>query len=216
MFLEKEQKSIGKKAIRNIMSRIKGIKVKYVVIIGILMLVVLGSYYGKGLFVVALVDGSPISRLGVVRILEKESGKRALDYLVIQKLIASEARAKNVHVADDEIKSEIKKIETELSAQGQTLAAVLATQGMQESDLNSQIVMQKTLEKLVADTVSLSDEEVASYIKDNKITFPAGADIRAEREKVKEFLLGQKRNQEMQAMGQRLRDRARIRYFVTY
>ena len=48
----------------------------------------------RGLFVVALVNGEPISRIEVIKALEKQGGKATLDSLVTKKLIAQEARSK--------------------------------------------------------------------------------------------------------------------------
>ena len=89
-------------------------------VIGILLLAGL-LYAFRSLFVAAMVNGQPISRVSLVRELEKQNGKQALNSLVTKTLIYQEARKQNVSVSDDEINGEMKKIEDNLQQQGQRL-----------------------------------------------------------------------------------------------
>ncbi|MCR4330711.1 MAG: SurA N-terminal domain-containing protein, partial [Patescibacteria group bacterium] len=60
-----------------------------VIVIGLTLALL---FYGKGVFVAATVNGSPISRLSVVQQLEKEGGKNTLDSLITERLIESEVK----------------------------------------------------------------------------------------------------------------------------
>lgn len=196
--------------------RARTIQLKYIVIIIVIVLVAVALYFMKGMVIAATVNGSPISRLSVIRESEKQAGKGALDFLVVKKLIGEEVKAKNIAVSDDEIKGKRGEIEANVSAQGQTLAAFLETQGLTETELDEQIVLQRQVEKLVADKVAVSDADIDAYIAENKITFPAGSDANAEKQKIKDFLMGQKQNEEIQAYVESLREKATINYFVEY
>ncbi|MDP2628319.1 MAG: hypothetical protein Q8P15_00280, partial [Nanoarchaeota archaeon] len=79
----------------------------------------------KGLFVAALVNGQPITRLSVIGELEKQGGQQTLASLVNQALIFQEAKRKNVEVSQKEIDEEAKKIEEVLKQQGQDLNTAL-------------------------------------------------------------------------------------------
>src|SRR3989344_199431 len=85
----------------------KTVKIKtLIIILGVLALGGLGYYY-KGLIVAATVNGAPISRLSIIRQLEKTSAKQVLDEMINKKLIESEAAKKGITVSNDEIKAEL-------------------------------------------------------------------------------------------------------------
>jgi len=197
----------------------KSIKIKISIktAIIIVVIIVLGvlAYVYKGLFIAATVDGSPISRLAIIQELEKASGKSLLDSLIIEKLVQNEANAKKITVSSDEINGEIKKIEDRIVAQGSTLDAALAAQGMTMEDLKKQIILQKEVEKMVADKINVTDEEVTQYIKDNAISIPEGQEATTTAQ-IKDELRNQKLNKEAAALITTLKSQAKIRYFVNY
>src|SRR3989344_3454042 len=69
----------------------KRITVKTAIIISAIIILAAVGYVYKGLFVAATVNGYPISRLAVVRELEKAAGKNTLDALINKKLVSDEA-----------------------------------------------------------------------------------------------------------------------------
>lgn len=188
---------------------------KVVVIAVIVIAVLVLAYFLKGLFIAATVNGSPIGRLSVVQKLEKASGKNLVDSIISTKLVNAEAVTKNITVSNEEIDAQIKIIEAQITAQGGTLDAALALQGMSREDLKEQIVFQKQVEKLVADKVTVTDEEVAKYITDNKITVPAGQEAVANAQ-IKTELSNQKLNTAAEALITTLKSQANIKYFVKY
>jgi len=182
-----------------------------VIIIALAVLV----YALKGLFIVATVDGSPISRLAVIQKLEKASGKNLLDSLIAEKLVRNEAKAKGIVVSDDEVNAEIKNIENQITTGGSTLDEALASQGMSLNDLKTQIILKKELEKLIADKITVTDEEVAKYIKDNTISIPKGEEATTTAQ-IKEGLKNQKLSTESSALVDTLKSQAKIKYFINY
>ena len=60
--------------------------------VGLTVLVIALAYGFVKMFVAAYVNGRLISRLSVVRELEKQGGKKTLDALIIKSLIAQEAK----------------------------------------------------------------------------------------------------------------------------
>ena len=197
----------------------KSIKIKISIKTAIIIVVIIAlgvlAYIYKGLFIAATVNGSPISRLAIIQELEKASGKNLLDSLIIEKLVQNEANAKKITVSNDEINGEIKKIEDQVVAQGSTLDAALAAQGMTMEDLKKQIILQKEVEKLVADKINVTDEEVTQYIKDNAISIPEGQEATTTAQ-IKDELRNQKLNKEAAALITTLKSQAKIRYFVNY
>ena len=208
--------SITKQESRRGMHWTLQINKKIVISITAALLMLAALFYFKGLFVAALVNGSPISRMQVIEELERQSGKQALESLITQKLIQGELDKKGITVGNDAINEEIKKIEAQVSQQGGTLQMALAQQGLTEKKFRERIVIQKRLEKLLADKITASDEEVNKYIKDNKISPPQNTKPEDMKNKIKEQLKQQKFSQQAQELVTNLKKTATIRYFVMY
>jgi len=191
------------------------IKRKYILIP--LVIVILGAllYLGRGLFVAAIVNGQPISRLAVVQELEKRAGKQILTSMITRSLIEQEARKKNVQVSDAEINEEIKKIEAQLKSQDQKLEDVLSFQGMSKKDLVEQIRMQKTAEKIFAKDLKVTDEEVNKYIEENKASFEKGPTDEAKKT-ARESIKQRKLSETFQSWLQTAQSKASILQFVQY
>jgi len=192
---------------------------KKTIVIAIIVVVVIAlgalAYRLKGLVVAATVNGSPISRLAVIQELEKVSGKNTLEALINQKLIADEATKKNVAVGQDEIDTEIKNIDVQLTAQGQKLDQVLEAENMTRADLEKQIMTQKKLEKLLAEKTQVSEAEIDQYIKDNSIKIPEGQEA-TYKEQVKNQIEQEKLSSAASEFITSLRNAAKIKYFVEY
>jgi len=117
-------------------------------------ILVAGGLLLKKELVVATVNGQPISRLTLIREMEKNSGKQVLEGLIGKTLILQEAKKQSVFVAKEDIDQEMAKIEENFKNQGQDLNQLLAFQGMTKADLEEQIQLQKTAEKLAGSTES--------------------------------------------------------------
>jgi len=206
---QETQKPTDKQSIKIKIDKKTAIIIAAVIVLGALV------YSAKGLFIVATVDGSPISRLSIISKLEKASGKNLLDSLITEKLVSNEAKAKKVIASNEEITEKIKKIEEQITSQGGTLAEALTGQGMSMDDLKTQIVLQLELEKLVADKTNVTDEEVTKYVADNQITIPAGQEA-ITTEQIKNEIKNQKTSQEAETLISTLKSQAKINYFVNY
>lgn len=181
-----------------------------------LLALVLGLLYlGRGLFVAALVDGMPISRLSVVKELEKQGGKEVLDGLVTKRLIVNEANKKGIAVSDDEINGEVERIKKLAEAQGLTLENALSYQGQTLDQLKENIRLQKNVEKILADKITVTDDEVAKYFDENKDAY-TGKKL----EEVKDDIIAQLKNQKLSTEYQTwitdLKANSRVQYVVNY
>lgn len=188
--------------------------IPFLVIIIILIITLL--YVFKGIFVAALVNGEPITRLSVVKELEKQSGKAILDNLITKKLILQEARKRKVVVPQTEIDSELKKIETNLKSQGTTLDQALQLQGMTKTQLNDEIKIQLSIQKMVEGNIRISDKEIGEFITENKENFPEGSTEAQMKDQAKESLKQQKLQEKTQTFLAELQKKAKILNFVSY
>lgn len=173
-------------------------------------------YLGKGLFIAALVNGQPISRLSVVRELEKQGGSQTLDNLVVKALIFQEAKNKSIVVSQQEIDSEISRIEGIVSKQGMTLDQALSSQNQSRDYLVEQIKIQKTVEKILSDKITVTDGEVKDYFDKNKDLYDKGAKIEDVSGDIKTQLSQTKLSSAYQAWISDLKKNASINYFVSF
>lgn len=176
----------------------------------------LGGYYLKNLFIAATVNGSLISRVKVIKELEKRGGSSILETLITEKLIKQEAAKKNISVSKEEVDSAITSIETNLKSQSQDLKTALAAQGMTLNDLKNQITLQKLLEKMLADKITVTDEEITKYMIDNKVTLPEGTDQENAKSIIKQQIIQEKLGQEIQPLLDSLKKAAKINIFIKY
>lgn len=185
--------------------------------IGIVIIIILGAlaYFYRGFFIAATVNGRVISRFAIIKNLEKQQGATVLDSLITEELIQEEARKRAVMITDADIDAELKKIEDMLSSQGNTLEAALKAQGLSREELRKQIGIQKTVEKLLAGKIDVSESEIDEYIKVNSMTAPAGEEgsLRA---KVHEQIQSQKFSKEAGVFVDGLRSSASITRLVNY
>jgi len=120
----------------------------------VVFVLIAGGLLLKKELVVATVNGQPIFRLTLIREMEKNSGKQVLEGLIGKTLILQEAKKQNVSIGQEEINQEMAKIEENFKNQGHDLNQLLAFQGMTRTDLEEQIQLQKTAEKLAGSTES--------------------------------------------------------------
>ncbi|HEX9503684.1 MAG TPA: SurA N-terminal domain-containing protein [Patescibacteria group bacterium] len=187
-------------------------------LLGIIVVVVLLgalAYYFKNLWIAATVDGHIINRLAVIKKLEKQSGKSALDALIDDQLISNEARKKKITISNDDVSKKLDTIKSQVAASGGTLEAALTTAGMTLDDLKKQIMLQLKLEKLLGDKLNVTEEELNKYITDSKVTLPTGKEAET-KDKIRNQLKSQKFNTEASKYLVGLRGAAKINTYVSY
>lgn len=136
----------------------------------ILGAVILGVvvFLAKGLFLVALVNGQPITRFAVIQQLESQGGKQVSSSLITQALITQGFAKKHITVSQQEIDVEIKRISNQIKQQGGTLEQLLAAQGETQKTFADRVKIQLMAQKLFANQMKVTDSEVQSYIDNNK------------------------------------------------
>lgn len=175
----------------------KEIKRNKALVIALLVLGLAALLYNyRTLFIAATIQGKPIFRWEVVKILESQLGEQALNNLVEKRLVENEAAAKNIVVSEDEINIKIQTIEDGIVQGGQTMEQFLEQNGMTEADFRSQVRHIALIEKLMQDKVTVTEEEVTAYIEENKESFPEITDDEQGRSLVRESLKQSKMSQE--------------------
>lgn len=187
------------------------------ILIPIAILLAIILYRFKGLVVVATVNGEPMSRIEVLRQLEKEGGKNVLDTMITNALILQEGKKQKIAATQDEINTQISQIEENLKAAGQTLDSALEVRGMTRKDLDDQIKLQVLVQKMAGKDIKVEDKEIEDYFNQNKASYPAGQKLdETLKDQIKKDLESQKLNTSIQDWITNLKTNAKINYFVQY
>ena len=192
------------------------LKNKKVLYPAIIILIAILLALTKSLFVAAIVNGTPISRLAVVRQLEKQGGTEALNTFIERTLIFGEAKKQGVSVSKEVIDSQLTSIEELLKGQGLTLDEALEARGQTRSELTEQIRIQKTVEAILFQKINVSEEEIAAYFEENRELLEEGATLEDVKEDIRNQLSQQKLNAEYQNWIGELKAKAKIFYFVNF
>jgi len=171
-------------------------------------------YFLKDQVLVAMVNGRPISRLTLIKRMEEQAGKSTLDGLITETLILQEAKKQNVSVTDLEVDQEITKLEEDLLQQGQELDQLLSLQGSSKDELKERMRIQKIIEKIVGQDIQITDEEMETYLEENKEFIPQDGDLEEVNAGIKDQLTQQKLNEKIQSWLKSLNESADIKYFL--
>lgn len=190
----------------------QGLPVNKKIVAGVLILaVVLGLlYYFRGLFVVAMVNGQPITRYEIVHSLEQQYGNTELQADIVKYLILQEAQKEQVSVSDEDINNQVKQYEASAKQQGLTLDAALAQQGMTMDVLKDRIKIQLLAEKMLKSKTTVTDKEAQDYFNANKSSYPEGTTFDKVKQDIKSQLGQQKLMSVSQSWIQGLKQKANI------
>jgi hypothetical protein len=183
----------------------------------VVLAVILGAlYYFRGLFIAATVNGQPISRFEVIRRLEKKDGKTALDNVITEILVLQEAKKLNATVTDAEVKAEVAKVRDQVTKSGQNLDTLLGFEKMTMKEFEMQIRLQKTAEKILADKITVTEDEISKFIEDNKSAIPQGMAQAEVRTAALQQIKSQKMGVELQKWLEMVKAKSSINYLVKY
>jgi hypothetical protein len=185
-------------------------------VIALGILAVAGYMFYRNFLVAAYVNKQPISRLEVIKQLEKQSGKQVLNQLIVQKLIEQEAKKRNITVSDAEVNKELKTLEDTVKKQGMTLTQALQSQGMSLQQLKDQVKLELALRKMVK-TSAVTDKDVADYVEANKDNFTEEQQSAAGfSSQIKDQLAQERQQSSVQKFVQDLQKKASITPVVQY
>lgn len=179
----------------------------------IFLLILALVYLLKDEVIVASVNGRPVTRFALIRNLEQQSASTALENMTLKMLVEQELKKANVVVTAEEMDAELSKIEEQLAAQGQNLDDLLEAQGLTRAQVKEQLSLSKGLEKLLADKITVSDDEVKTYFEANKDAMGTDAKLEEVSENIKSQLKQQKLTSEQQKWFAEIKKTAKINYF---
>jgi len=189
---------------------------KLLIIVLVLVLILGLVYFSRRYLIAVTVNDKSISRLAVLKKLEKQGGKKTLETMITGVLIRQEAEKRKIIVSQKDVDAEMKKIEANVSSQGSTLDQALQTQGMTKNDLTEEINVQLMLQKMAGGDIKISNKEVDEFISASKSQQGFGQEKEISREQAAAQLKQQKSQQKIQTFLADLKAKAKINYFVKY
>lgn len=130
-------------------------------------------FFKKSWFIAAMVNGSPITNLELQSKLNQQFKSQTLNQLINEKIISNEATKNNVIVSETDINNKIREIEVSVGGV-ETLNSLLSQQGQTRDTIRQQIKLQLTIDKLYSKEATVSAEEVAKFIEQNKQSLSQG------------------------------------------
>ncbi len=173
-------------------------------------------FFGRGLLIAATVNGQPISRLSIIKDLEQQSGKAALDAVITRALVFQEANKKKVTASDQDINNEIAKIKKQFEAQGQNLDQLLLTQGLSQEKFKEEVKVQILVQKILGDKAKVSDKEFDDFLSKNKELIENEKDQTTAKAALRTQMGQQKLAQKYQEWIATVKKNAKINYLVNY
>lgn len=180
----------------------------------IILVIALGLLFltNKGLLLAAVVDGRPIFRWELNKVMTSRFGKQTLENIISERLIASEAQKADIRVTQEEVNAKEEEVTKNLG-ENVKLEDLLKFQGMTKADFDSQIRLQMTVEKILGKDVSFTEADIDNFIATNRALLVATepAELRKE---ARQTIMSQKIGEKLQPWFAELKEKAKILRFL--
>ncbi len=178
-----------------------------ILIIGILLLII----FKKEWFIAAAINGTPITNLELQIKLNQQFRTQTLNQLINEKIILAEASKNSTIPTEAEIANKISELEANVGGKD-VLGTLLSQQGQTRETLKDQLKLQLAIAKLYDKEATVSAQEVAKFLEQNKATLTATESAKQE-EEASNLLKQQKISQIFNQKFQELRTKAKIQIF---
>lgn len=186
-------------------------KNKFVILALVIILIAVLVSLKKSWFIAATVNGSFISNFEVLKEEDSQYRKQIIDQLTSEKLILNEAQKKGVKVSNQDIDAKIAEIEKQYGGAA-GFDAILAQQGLTRANVRNQIKISLALEKMYGPEVTVTSDEVAKFIEQNKDQMQSSTSAELEKEAT-QIIKSQKQNQIFSQKFQEIKKAANIQIF---
>ncbi len=186
---------------------------KKLIALVLILAVIVFFWKFKNLFIVATVDGQPITRWQLTKQLVNRFGDQMLDNIINERILEAEIRKKGIFITPDEISNRIKEVEKRLNG-NISLNDALKAQGMTMDDFKKQIEIQLAIDKLFDNEATVSSQEIDDYIAKNSVAYKNATDPAALKEEVKNMLRQQKISDLFDTWYSEVRNKAKVNKYL--
>ncbi|MBI5448914.1 SurA N-terminal domain-containing protein [Candidatus Gottesmanbacteria bacterium] len=170
------------------------------------------AWMNKGMVVAAVVNGKPVFRWDLNRVMTARYGEQTLEGMISEQLIADAAKSSGVVVSKEDVDTKVADVLKSLGS-NVSLDDLLKYQGMTKSDFENQIRLQLTVEKVLGRDLEIADADVDAFIAANRATL-VSTDAAALRQEAKNAITSQKVSEKLQPWFMELKDKAKITKFL--
>ena len=179
-----------------------------VVVIGLVALFLTN----KSLLVAGIVNGKPIFRWELTKVLTSRFGQQTLEQIISERLIADAASKEGVTVTQEEINGKVGEITAGLGA-NTNLDELLSMQGMSRSEFESQVRLQLLIRNLLGRDINITEADIDNYIATSGALL-ASTETAKLREEAKQAIFDSKVGEKLQVWFEELRQKASIQRFL--
>ncbi|WP_416150717.1 peptidylprolyl isomerase [Salipaludibacillus sp. HK11] len=149
-------------------------------LVSVLAVIAIGSllFLANQQTTIASVDGEKITEEELKEFLIDSYGTQATEALVMNRVIELEADEKDIVVTEEEIETELAKYIDQSGGEEAFLNAI-ESNGLTMESLEKEINMYLKSEKLMADWLDFSDEDLESYFEENRSLFDVEEQVEA-------------------------------------
>ena len=178
---------------------------------GALVLVVLATLfiYRRHWVIAALVNNRPVTSIEVLSRAYRTYRKEITDQIVNERLVFDEARRQGALPSESEVQDKIKEVEERYGGK-EEFDALLLQNNQTRANLVTNIKTLLAMEKMYGELVTVTDDDVEAYLKENSVE---AADEVARKEEAKKAVREQKLNQLYSQKFAELKEKAKIRVF---
>lgn len=179
-----------------------------IIILGLLALFLTN----KSILVAAIVNGRPIFRWELNKVLVSRFGKQTLEQLISERLIAAAAAKEGVTVSQRDIEAKVAEVTKGIGDQAQ-LDQLLSYQGMTRSEFESQIRLQLLIRNLLGKGITVTEADIDNFIATSGALL-ASTEPAKLREEAKQAIFDTKVGEKLQVWFEQLRQNASIQRFL--
>lgn len=183
------------------------------VYLAILVVALIGVFVtNKGWFLAAVVDGKPVFRWELNRVLTSRFGQQTLEGMISETLIADAAQKAGVSVSTQDVDAKQKEIVASLGG-GVSVEDLLKYQGMTKADFDSQVKLQLTVQQILGKDIVISENDIDAFIATNRATLVSTQPAQL-RDEARQAILDQKIGERLQPWFEELKQKAQISRFL--
>lgn len=179
-----------------------------IIVIGLVALFITN----KGLLIAGMVNGKPIFRWELNKVLTSRFGQQTLEQIISERLIADAAAKEGVTVTQEEINGKVAEITAGLG-QNANIDELLSMQGMSRSEFESQIRLQLLIRNLLGRDINVTEADIDNYIATSGALL-ASTEPAKLREEAKQAIFDGKVGEKLQVWFEELRKNASIQRFL--
>lgn len=181
---------------------------KWFILAAVVLIAAVAFFRYRYLLTPVVVNGQPIYVWQYFGKLHEQFGQEQLNAMATESMIEQAVRSANVTVPTVDVDKEIAKIELEASSSG-GINAILEAQQLSLTELKRRIELQLAVKKILADKITVTDQEVNETFTTNKDFYKSMPEAQA-KQMVRQQLEDQKFQQEVSNWINEIRSKANI------